>query len=204
MQESTASLNQRERVFFIGLRKSALKKKATHAFMREDDPREFSPFPEKTHSLDNAWPNKLATFVATQKVLEDLDEPDEARDLDQKTYSKAKWYGGHCQGNKEIDLKKLSPTIRSEHHGNIEFRRLAESHGGRNKKELKEGKIERRLTIRECCRIQTLPDSYHFLSDIKGEGVSASEAYKLIGNAVPPLLAYHFAKRLESIWGKLF
>ena len=40
--------------------------------------------------------------------------------------------GKHCQGQKEIDLNNISPTIRSEHHGNIEFRRLSEEHGGKN------------------------------------------------------------------------
>jgi hypothetical protein len=36
------------------------------------------------------------------------------------------------------------------------------------------------------------------------KSVSASDAYKLIGNAVPPLLAYHIAKRLEDNWTKYF
>ena len=55
---------------------------------------------------------------------------------------------------------------------------------------------ERRLTVRECARIQTFPDDYEFIITKKGENVSvsASEAYKIIGNAVPPLLAYHIAK----------
>ena len=34
--------------------------------------------------------------------------------------------------------------------------------------------------------------------------VSASEAYKIIGNAVPPLLAFHIAKRIEDNWNKYF
>ena len=35
-------------------------------------------------------------------------------------------------------------------------------------------------------------------------GVSASMAYKIIGNAVPPLLAYNIAQRLEVVWGSIF
>ena len=57
----------------------------------------------------------------------------------------------------------IGPTIRSEHHGNIEFRRLSEEHGGRYEKELKEGKKERRLTPRECALIQTFPPDYSFV-----------------------------------------
>ncbi|WP_414601174.1 DNA cytosine methyltransferase [Algoriphagus sp. NG3] len=30
--------------------------------------------------------------------------------------------------------------------------------------------------------------------------VSSSQAYKIIGNAVPPLLAFNLATRLESPW----
>ena len=100
----------------------------------------------------------------------------------------------------------IGPTIRSEHHGNIEYRRLSIEHEGQHKDELEAGLQERRLTIRECARIQTFPDDYKFVTPADGEkkGVSASDAYKLIGNAVPPLLAYHIAKRLEENWDKYF
>ena len=54
---------------------------------------------------------------------------------------------------------------------------------------------QRRLTIRECARIQTFPDDYQFIS----QNISASAAYKLIGNAVPPLLGYHMACNLKKI-----
>jgi len=114
--------------------------------------------------------------------------------------------GKHCQGQIEVDLNGIGPTIRSEHHGNIEYRRLSIENGGRYINELSSGKKERRLTIRECARIQTFPDDYQFIIS-KSEGdksVSASEAYKLIGNAVPPLLGFHIAKRLEDNWEKYF
>ena len=65
---------------------------------------------------------------------------------------------------------------------------------------------ERRLTIRECARIQTFPDDYKFvLSASKdNKSVSASDAYKIIGNAVPPLLAYNIAMRLQENWSLYF
>ena len=97
----------------------------------------------------------------------------------------------------------MGPTIRSEHHGNIEFRRLSAEHGGKQAEELAEGLKERRLTPRECALIQTFPPDYPFV--IKPEGkrsffLSPSAAYKVIGNAVPPVLAFHLATRLESLW----
>ena len=81
-------------------------------------------------------------------------EPDDAEDINQKKYSKAKYMGKHCQGQQEVKLDGIGPTIRSEHHGNIEYRRLSKEHGGVHKEELAKGLSERRLTIRECARIQ--------------------------------------------------
>lgn len=194
----------RERVFFMGFKKSALTKNALKALSQDEIPAEFSPFPTKTHSLSkDKMNNELLPHVSLGDAFIGLKEPEKSDDTDQKSYSKAKWYGKHCQGNKEISLDKIGPTIRSEHHGNIEFRRLSPEHGGAYTSEFKKGFQERRLTVRECARIQTFPDSLKFVQKEKG-GVSESEAYKLIGNAVPPLLAYNLATRLEEIWEKTF
>lgn len=38
----------------------------------------------------------------------------------------------------------------------------------------------------------------------KSYRLSASGAYKVIGNAVPPVLAFHIANRIEEIWIKYF
>ena len=46
---------------------------------------------------------------------------------------------------------------------------------------------DRCLTIRECARIQTFPDSFEFCG-------SAADQIKQIGNAIPPLLARTFAE----------
>ena len=50
------------------------------------------------------------------------------------------------------------------------------------------------------------PDNYEFVRMNKSNGyqLSASAAYKLIGNAVPPLLGYHIAQKLDSIWENIF
>ena len=83
---------------------------------------------------------------------------------------------------------------------------MSKEHGGAYLKELEEGNEERRLTVRECARIQTFPDDYEFIIPKKNgnSSVSASEAYKIIGNAVPPLLAFNIAKRLEDNWTMYF
>ena len=153
--------------------------------------------------------DKMATFTKSKSVLLDLEEPEKSKDLSQNYYSKAKFMGKHCQGQKEINLDKLAPTIRAEHHGNIEFRRLSIENGGNYKTEIKKGNQERRLTLRECARIQTFPDDFNFVlpsnkNSRKKFELSPSQGYKLVGNAVPPLLAYHIAKKIETNWPLYF
>jgi DNA (cytosine-5)-methyltransferase 1 len=114
--------------------------------------------------------------------------------------------GAHCQGQTEVKLDAVGPTIRSEHHGNIEYRRLSAEHGGKHDEELVKGLKERRLTIRECARIQTFPDDYQFIlqATSKNKSVSSTDAYKIIGNAVPCVLAYNIAKNIEEKWSLYF
>ncbi len=203
----------RERIFFVGVRKSSLTQRALKELTDPKYHDLYTPYPKPTHTLRNESidlfaQENLEPFVACGKVLLDLVEPDLSLDSSQKFYSKAKFMGNHCQGQKEVDLNGLAPTIRSEHHGNIEFRRLSKEHGGKNRSELKKGMAERRLTLRECARIQTFPDDYNFVIESSEKRskykVSPSSAYKLVGNAVPPLLAYHIAKRIEVNWETYF
>jgi DNA (cytosine-5)-methyltransferase 1 len=186
----------RERVFFIGFRKTQLLENAYHELMQEKIRPEYNPYPTISHT----------THVTCKDAFIDLQEPEITHDIDQKKYSGAKHMGNHCQGQIEIKLDSISPTIRSEHHGNIEYRRLSEEHGGKYDKELKNGLKERRLTIRECARLQTFPDDYSFVLNKKehGANVSMDAAYKAIGNAVPPILAYNIAKNLEEKWELYF
>ena len=196
----------RERVIFIGVRKSALRSNILEILESGNIPQEYNPYPLPTHNY-NVNDNSLLEPVTCKDVLEELKEPNQSSDLSQRFFSKAKYMGKHCQGQTEINLNGLGPTIRSEHHGNIEFRRLSAEHGGKNLEELSNGLEERRLTPRECALIQTFPPDYPF---IKYKGytkkfeVNQSGAYKVIGNAVPPVLAYNIAKRLEYLWDIYF
>ena len=203
----------RDRVFFIGLRKDCLSSGVDL-------------------SLIKPKPTSFSNPVPCSAVLCDLPEPEDSQDLSQCSYSKAayipekitveevnKGFGGsdlfdaetkdvkvfkcQSQGQSEVDLNKPGPTIRSEHHGNIEFRRLSEEHGGRYAAELSVGLPERRLTVRECARIQTFPDDFEFVRT-KDPKLSGSDGYKLIGNAVPPLLAFRIAWNLCEVWDRVF
>lgn len=197
----------RERVIFFGFKKSSLNGRALAELRKEHLSEEYSPYPLRTHYLPEEKPREgMKKFVTVREALGGLDEPEMSADVSQQKYSKAKYMGRHCQGQQEVCLDGIGPTIRSEHHGNIEFRRLTEEHGGRYDEELNAGLKERRLSVRECARIQTFPDDYAFVIPAQNgnKSVSGSEAYKIIGNAVPPLLGYHIAKRLEDNWELYF
>jgi len=58
------------------------------------------------------------------------------------------------------------------------------------------GSSYRRLTVRECLRLQSFPDWWRFPS-----GASLSKRYRLVGEAVPPILAYRIATHLAKILG---
>lgn len=187
----------RERIVFIGISRKYAHPKILNDLEMNGADSKFYPYPPKTHG------ENLQKIVTCKDAFANLKEPADSEDKAQQMYSKAKYYG-KMQGSSEVCMNDIGPTIRSEHHGNIEFRRLNEEHGGTHSDELSKGLPERRLSVRECARIQTFPDDYEFIFNDGAEKVNSSEAYKVIGNAVLPLLGYAIGKRLESIWNDLF
>ena len=152
----------RERVIFIGIRKSALQAEALKNLTSEKIDDVYNPYPKKSHAYTDKT-NGLAKPQTLENILSILEEPERSIDPSQMFYSKAKFMGVHCQGQTEINLQGISPTIRAEHHGNIEFRRLSKSNGGKIDFELREGLRERRLTPRECGLIQSFPIDFEFV-----------------------------------------
>lgn len=109
----------------------------------------------------------------------------------QRDYSKAKFYPGKkMQGNNRIAADRPAPTIRAEHHGNIEahYRTTLEDENDMNG--------WRRLSVRETARLQSFPDDFNF-------ACSASSAYKMIGNAVPPVMSWNIARSIFYTLDKL-
>lgn len=84
------------------------------------------------------------------------------------------------QGDEAIRRDQPGPTIRATHHGRIQF------HYEEN----------RRITVREAARIQSFPDSFVFTGKMTNN-------YRQIGNAVPPVLAWHVAAQIREILEKL-
>ena len=132
---------------------------------------------------------KLVTAKEAIDDLWDCIDTTEIPNHTNKDYSKAKFYlGKKTQGNCRISADRPAPTIRSEHHGNIEGH-----YRTNNLTDETDVNSWRRLSVRECARLQSFPDNFVF-------PCASSEAYKQIGNAVPPVFAWHIARALyESL-----
>jgi DNA (cytosine-5)-methyltransferase 1 len=80
------------------------------------------------------------------------------------------------QGNRRLLADRPGYTIRAECHGNIQFHYS----------------LPRRISMREAARIQSFPDTFRFPGKLR-------ETERQIGNAVPPVLAWHVAKAVEPL-----
>ena len=61
---------------------------------------------------------------------------------------------------------------------------------------------DRALTVRECARLQSFPDSYEFCGGpylVPHIDRTTQDKYEQIGDAVPPLLAYAWGKKIAEI-----
>ena len=80
------------------------------------------------------------------------------------------------QGSRRMVEDRPGYTIRAECHGNIQFHY----------------RLPRRISMREAARIQSFPDSFVFPCGIR-------ETERQIGNAVPPVLAWHIAVAIRKL-----
>jgi|TARA_R110000803_G_scaffold138755_1_gene205524 DNA (cytosine-5)-methyltransferase 1 len=151
---------------------------------------------EKNKNLPENW-NRITKNQRECRIgsyFKHLKEPTETEDPAQTVYSKAARLE-KGQGQKEVGMDEFAPTMRAEHHGNIEFRRI---HGGKNNED---HLPQRRLSVREAALIQTFPPD-SILTNITKK--PTMKAYKPIGNAVPPLLGYLVADKVYDILSGTF
>lgn len=111
--------------------------------------------------------------ITAQEAISDLETLD-ANEEFSHIWSLANVSGE--QGNRRLIADRPGYTIRAECHGNIQFHYS----------------LPRRISMREAARIQSFPDSFRFLSKLR-------ESERQIGNAVPPVLAWHVAKAVKSV-----
>lgn len=116
-------------------------------------------------------------WLTCYDAIHDLEKTDEDR-IRNHIWSKAK--KSPDQGSRRLKEDKPSQTIRAECHGNIQFHY----------------KLDRRISMREAARLQSFPDNFVFESNLR-------ETERQVGNAVPPVLAWHLAQAVQEYLDKL-
>lgn len=127
------------------------------------------------HADRFVFPPTTERPVTVQDAIGDLEDR-KWGEVDGHTWSRAKFMEG-LQGNTTTPADGIAYAVRAEHHGNIEFH-----YSG-----------DRRLSVREVTRLQTFPDEFIF-----GD-ISQNQGYKMIGNAVPPVMAWHIANAVNEV-----
>ncbi len=118
------------------------------------------------------WPVPVSRTMTASEALHDLEDVPECRVLNH-IWSKAA--RSPEQGSRMLKADAPATTIRAEHHGNIQWHY----------------RLPRRISLREAARLQSFPDRFTFLSGMR-------ETERQIGNAVPPVLAWHMAKAVKE------
>ncbi len=117
-------------------------------------------------------PEPNLTHMTAGEALADLESRPETPEFEH-VWSKA----GRSpeQGSRQLTADKPATTIRAEHHGNIQWHYS----------------LDRRISLREAARLQSFPDAFTFHAGMR-------ETERQIGNAVPPVLAWHIAKAVRK------
>lgn len=108
-----------------------------------------------------------ATWMTAKEAIGDLEDVQESPQINHI------WSLANVspeQGNRRLIPDRPGYTIRAECHGNIQFHY----------------RLPRRISMREAARIQSFPDRFVFVSGLR-------EIERQVGNAVPPVMAWHVA-----------
>lgn len=112
--------------------------------------------------------NSKDHWIDAHRALSDLETTPENLSFSH-FWSKAK--KSPEQGSRYLKRDRPGYTIRAECHGNIQWHY----------------ELPRRISMREAARLQSFPDEFLFHAKIR-------ETERMVGNAVPPILAWHMAK----------
>lgn len=121
-------------------------------------------------------PTTAGRPVTISEALRDLETVTDETVTNQSQYFVAtRATSGGGQGDNVNEPDKVAYCIRANSRGRIQFHY----------------RLDRRLTVRECARLQTFPDEFVF-------PFTTQRNLTLIGNAVPPVLAHAVAKSVLS------
>jgi DNA (cytosine-5)-methyltransferase 1 len=113
-----------------------------------------------------------STWITAKEAISDLEELEENPSINH-VWSRANRSAE--QGNRKLLADRPGYTIRAECHGNIQYHY----------------RLQRRISMREAARFQSFPDSFIFAAKLR-------ETERQVGNAVPPVLAWHIAKSVRD------
>ena len=121
-------------------------------------------------------PSNAGRHISIDQALEDLEAvSDEAIPNQSQYFVSTKATSGGGQGDHTNRVGEVAYCIRANARGRIQFHYS----------------LERRLTVRECARLQTFPDEFVF-------PFSTQRNLTLIGNAVPPVLGHHVGRSIQA------
>jgi DNA (cytosine-5)-methyltransferase 1 len=158
---------KRERLFIVGIR---------------NDLKINFQFPEDTHSEYALFTKKR--WVSLKSVIEKLEINEQKYYFSQRAVEGMKNAKNNMKRGLHQDLNKQCLTITSH---------LAKTSLNSRDPVLlvnSEKEIYRRFTPKEASRIQSFPEKFKF-------PVSETQAYRQIGNAIPPVLMWHVANALS-------
>ena len=119
-------------------------------------------------------PELFFQYVTIDRAIGDLVEIDDETIPNQSQYFVAtKATKGAGQGDQKSKKGEIAYTVRANMKARVHFHYL----------------LERRLTVRECARLQSFPDEFVFPH-------SASQNMLEIGNAVPPIIGHLIASQI--------
>lgn len=121
-------------------------------------------------------PTHINAHLPTKHAIEDLEAIDDETVTNQSQFfvaSRASSGGG--QGDHTNEAEKVAYCIRANARGRIQFHYS----------------LNRRLTVRECARLQSFPDEFIF-------PFTTQRNLTLIGNAVPPILGHCVANAVAA------
>ena len=115
------------------------------------------------------WPDRQPEdWITSKEAIGDLETVEEREDINHIWSRAAR---SPDQGSRKLKADRPADTIRAECHGNIQYHYL----------------LPRRISMREAARIQSFPDEFIFAAKLR-------ETERQVGNAVPPVLAWHIAQ----------
>ena len=121
-------------------------------------------------------PTHTNSFLPVEYALRDLESIiDETVTNQSQFFIASRASSGGGQGDHTNKADKVAYCIRANSRGRIQFHY----------------RLDRRLTVRECARLQSFPDEFVF-------PFTTQRNLTLIGNAVPPILGYRVANSVAN------